>query len=146
MLISYSKNRSSMEEIRTHLESVSLSFIPPLNERIDIREYSRKIYLNAIRFEAWDGESLIGLVACYANDFVNKIAYVTNVSVNSKMRGQGVAHHLLANMLNDADLHSFDYICLEVNRSNAIAISLYGAFGFEQNEIRNQNVIMRLKL
>lgn len=146
MLISYSKNLSSMEEIQTHLESVSFSFIPPLNERVDIGEYSKKIYLNAIRFEAWYDESLIGLVACYVNDFVNKIAYVTNVSVDSKMRGQGVAHHLLANLLNDEDLHSFNYVCLEVNRSNVIATSLYRSFGFEQNEIRDQNVIMRLKL
>lgn len=72
----YKINVATIKDIEEHLKKVGLPGNP------------EKIRKNATTFEAWDNE-LIGLLAVY------ETGYITNLSVLSKYRNQGIATKLL---------------------------------------------------
>jgi ribosomal protein S18 acetylase RimI-like enzyme len=133
-------NRASPEEIARHLIECSAAFVPPLAERVDIASYAAKIAEHAVRFEAWDGRGLAGLVAVYEN--AGSEAFITNVSVAPRLRGQGVARMLLRACLQQMTATARRCIRLEVNRGNAAAIRLYESMGFQVESRSGEQVYM----
>ena len=85
---------------------------------------------NATRFEAFSNNILVGLIACYLNDYKNQIGFITNVSVMSSFNGRGIAKQLLAMLMQYAAENHFNTISLEVNKLNLPALSLYKKAGF----------------
>jgi ribosomal protein S18 acetylase RimI-like enzyme len=128
--IIFSINRSSASEIAAHLVRVDASFEPLLSSRVDIRTYGQKIYDRAVRFEAWLGEKLIGLVASYCNEHDSGNAFMTSVSVWPEYQGQGVASQLMHHSIEHVRGLGFRQIELEVNERNLQAIALYQKLRF----------------
>ena len=118
------------EDIRSHLSGCDARFSPPLSDRVDIGEYSRKLRLNAITFEAWNGESLVGMVAAYLN-VGERSCFITNTSVLAEFSGRGVAARLLAACLERARAEQVETVSLEVSQDSRPAIRLYAKFGFQ---------------
>ena len=118
------------EDIRSHLSGCDARFSPPLSDRVDIGEYSRKLRLNAITFEAWNGESLVGMVAAYLN-VGERSCFITNTSVLAEFSGRGVAARLLAACLERARAEQVETVSLEVSQDSRPAIRLYTKFGFQ---------------
>lgn len=83
-----------------------------------------------MRFEAWSGGALIGLVAAYCNDHKTHIACITNVSVLKAWMGKGIAAHLMSRCVEHAKASGMQQITLEVAIDNAPAIRLYKKSGF----------------
>jgi len=123
-------NACSEEDIRSHLSSCNRQFSPPLSDRVDIGEYSRKIRLNAFTFEAWNNESLVGMVAAYI-DTRDHSCFITNTSVLAEFSGQRVAATLLAACLAHARAADIETVSLEVSKDSRPAIRLYEKFGFQ---------------
>ena len=117
------------KDIRSHLSGCDRRFSPPLSDRVDIGEYSRKLRLNAITFEAWNGESLVGMVAAYL-DVGERSCFITNTSVLAEFSGRGVAARLLAACLERARAEQVETVSLEVSKDSHPAIRLYTKFGF----------------
>ena len=117
------------EDIRSHLSGCDARFSPPLSDRVDIGEYSRKLRLNAITFEAWSGESLVGMVAAYI-DTRARSCFITNTSVSPEFSRRGVAAKLLAACLERARAEQVETVSLEVSQDSHPAIGLYTKFGF----------------
>lgn len=76
--ISFSINKADKEVIEKHLFECSNSFIPPLESYVDISSYSEKLKTSAVRFEAWSKNQLVSLIACYLNDEITKMGFITN--------------------------------------------------------------------
>jgi len=108
----FTYNESGYAQVHEHLISVNNSFIPPLSEKLNLNEYSNKIVNNADRFEAWDLNKLIGLVAIYRNNFDSRIAFITNVSVDPLYQGYGIASSLLQECINSTKEFEFYKIVL----------------------------------
>lgn len=125
MNLKYKINFSSKEDIENHLNSCNYDFVPNLSSYVNISDYADKLYKKAYRIEAWDSDKLIGLVAGYLNDFCNKKAYISNVSVERKYQGLGIANNLLASFIHLAYEKKFKMIELEVESENISAINLY---------------------
>lgn len=142
----YSVQVATKEQIFSHLERCDKYFIPILSEKVNIRDYAAKIYEKAVRFEAWDGERLTGLVAAYFNDAKKHSGFITNVSVEADQRGKGIATELLKNCIGYAGQHDFKEIRLEVDKNNFGAIQLYGKLGFEKKGSDQEMLTMRIKL
>ena len=85
--VRYAVANASREELSAHLVRCDPHFVPRLSERLDIVSYAQKIHEKAVTFEAWNGGSLVGLVAAYMNDPDGREAYVTNVSVEVAFQG-----------------------------------------------------------
>jgi len=126
--IDFKINSAKLSDIYSHLVFCNQEFVPPLEQRIDISSYSNKIFEKATLVEAWDNDLLIGLVAIYINQ--ESKSFITNVSVNSKYQGKGIAKELVKNTIEFAVSKKSLIIELEVNYLNNSAILLYKNFDF----------------
>lgn len=144
--IRFKMKNATEEEIDSHLKACSGNFSPPLNEKVNIDEYSKKIFESAITFEAWSSDALVGLVAAYFNDFENHIGYITNVSVVSAYQGVGIASELMKECIRYAEQNQFKEIHLEVHKDNSSAIQLYKEIGFMDFKEKDDSVLMKFKI
>lgn len=126
----YRMNCATTAQIAEHLTRCDADFVPILSSRVDIDAYASKIASNAVRFEAWIGPELVGMVAAYCNDRTRAIAYITSVSVLKELTGQGIASRLLRHCIDYAKLEEFERISLQVAAGHPGAIRLYEKCGF----------------
>ena len=128
--VEYLSNNASAEQIVEHLSLCDANFVPSLSGRVDINDYAQKIASKAMRFEAWSGGTLVGLVAAYCNDKEKRIAYITSVSVLSEWAAKGIAARLMEQCAEHEKALDMRQISLEVAESNTLAIKLYEKSGF----------------
>lgn len=139
----YKIKTASCEEIINHLNRCADNFNPPLYTYVNIEEYSRKIYDNAITFESWVDNNLVGLIAAYFNNYNTRIGFITNVSVIKEYQGFGIASKLLSNTIKYGKNNGFISVALEVNIKNSNAIKLYEKYGFVATEQSQDKIIMK---
>jgi ribosomal protein S18 acetylase RimI-like enzyme len=125
----FKNNSATYNDILLHLKCCNNQFVPPLNSRISLEEYSLKIFEKAIKFEIWNKRKLIGLLAVYKND-ESKSLFITNVSVEENFTGNGFSNKLLEKVIAFCENFELKNIKLEVNKNNTKAISLYNKFNF----------------
>ncbi len=145
-MIEYVLSKATAAQIAAHLARCDADFVPPLSGRVGIDDYARKIAGRAARFEAWSGDTLVGLVAAYCNDLEKRIAYVTSVSVLREWAGRGIVTKLMNQCVEHARGLGMNQIDLEVASGNAPAIRLYERCGFVAGRTRAPFVSMKLNL
>lgn len=134
----FSTNKSNLEQISSHLYKCDTQFSPRLSTQVNLDDYAKKIFHNAIRHEAWLDENLIGLIAIYYNIFDQKFGYITNISIQNKHSRNQIASTLLKTAINDAKANNLKKIELQVHKSNIPALALYKKFSFlKANEKEN---------
>lgn len=137
-------NRATVADIGRHLLACDEQFVHSLSKRVDIYEYSKKIYSQAERFEVWVGNSLVGMLAAYCNDLTHRVAYITSISVLNNWQGKGIALQLLNRFMDYAQQKGMHRFQLEVEKKNKRAIGLYKRSGFTAVDETNSNVTMNL--
>lgn len=140
--LEYLFNKATELEIHHHLSSCDDKFVQALSERAVIKDYSKKIFSKAERFEAWADGVLVGLVAAYCNDPIKSMAYITSVSVLSDRQGKGIAAHLIRQCVEHAKSMGMHCVSLEVERGNVPAIRLYEKCGFVANDTGDSYITM----
>lgn len=138
----------SEEEIRCFFIETEKDFLPPLSQRVNIREYAKKIYNNAhiILAEENDNKKIIGLAAFYENDNVNKIAFLSSINVKKEYSNKGIAKSLISKMIKIVKNNQFNSIQLDVFSKNVIAINLYEKYGFNTVSEKNKYLKMQYNL
>lgn len=137
----YKTKTASEKDIDLHLNKCNISFIPPLNARVNIADYAKKIFNNATTFEAWREKELIGLIAIYFNKEMN-MGFITNVSVMKEYMGASIASNLLKMCIEYTAKLNYSEIKLEVFKDNIPAINFYKKYNFTQIETKNDSLIM----
>lgn len=99
-----------------------------------------------MRFEAWSGGTLVGLVAAYCNGREGRFAYVTSVSVLKAWAGQGIAARLLSRSVEHAKDSGMQQVRLEVASDNTSAIRLYEKCGFVAGKATKAFINMELSI
>lgn len=148
MSIEYKTNTASQIQIQNILQNCDKFFIPKLSEKVNINEYAKKIFDHAIRFEAWDVDTLIAIIAMYINkeDENKTFGYITNVCVVNGYNNKGIASNLLTNCIEYATQDNLFFIELEVDKNNSSAINLYSKFKFLVKREENFSKFMSLEL
>ena len=146
MNIIYKTKTAKEQEIYLHLQECNDNFIPPLNGKVNLKDYAKKLFEKSVTFEAWADGSLKGLIASYFNSTENNIGYITNVSVTRDYQGKGIASALMNSCVKYAQEYKFNEIILEVHKDNKDAILLYKKHGFIQFENKEELLVMKLKL
>ena len=146
MTIEYHVNRATEIQIKEHLKLCEANFIPPLSERIELQMYSKKIVDKAVRFEAWEENVLIALIASYCNDNENRSAFITSVSVLKEMQGKGFASKLMKQCIKHLKELGLEQAILEVGNENVNAIAFYRKLSFMVSRIDDQTSFMQLNL
>lgn len=142
-ILQYREGEADRDDILVHLERCDDAFVPRLSARVNLREYSQKIFEKAITFEAWTGDTLQGLIAVYSNERGHKSIYITNVSVVGDFAGQGVASSLMVRCIKWAKKNAIGEVDLEVNSQNLLALKFYEKFGFDVVEKRDSVMLMK---
>jgi ribosomal protein S18 acetylase RimI-like enzyme len=140
--IRYRKNSASCESIIGHLNKCGNDFNPPLYTYVNIEQYAIKIRDNAVTFEAWDENELVGLVAVYFNNLITRVGYITSVSVIEERQRAGIATNLMRKAIEFGKKKDFKELRLELNINNSSAIKLYKKSGFVFNGTNNDRIIM----
>lgn len=144
--IKYSQGTASEMQVASHLTSCDSLFVPPLSQKLGIKDYAKKIVENSVTFEAWSRNELVGLVAAYFNNKEEKESYITNVSVVKDFGGQGIANTLLTNCIGYAIQNKFVSIALEVNKESKGAVALYMKNNFIQTGTQGDTIKMKNSL
>ncbi len=144
--IIYKVKTATLTEIFAHLMACDDDFHPPLNERVNIKEYSQKIFEKSITFEAWRGVTLVGLLAAYFNDIPSRSTFITNVSVLKNFMSLGIASELLRKCIGHAVQENIREIRLEVNKRDSQALGLYRKFDFVVDGLDNDFLKMKIEM
>ena len=139
-------NKSTLAHIRNHLEVCKNNFTPKLHSYVNLTEYSQKIFLSADKFERFEDNELIGLIAAYPNEN-HKNAFITNVSVDKTHSKKGIGASLLNECIKYYKNKKYKRINLEVFRQNKNAINFYLKHNFKIVKNDEEKIItMGIKL
>jgi ribosomal protein S18 acetylase RimI-like enzyme len=127
--LQYRRDTATTDDVHAHLTRCDADFTPPLSARLDLGGYAAKLAERAARFEAWDGGELVGLVAAYVSPGARE-AFISNVSVVSELRGQGVAAALVGDCIDRAREAGAGTLTLEVASADRAAGRFYEKLGF----------------
>lgn len=131
-------DQASCSEVLGLLAVCDVDFSPKLSERVVLEEYASKLCVRARRFECWSAtDDLVGLVAVYCNSPDKAVAFITNVSVTTPYRGQGIARQLLQNAIAAAFDEGYADIALQVGQDAVDAIELYKSMGFYDTGVKD---------
>lgn len=144
--IEYRRAQADAEHICSHLQCCDQQFRPRLSSRVDISRYAQKLHAKATTFEAWDDETLVGLVAAYiGTNSLPTEAFISNVSVLKAYCRQGIAGRLIESVHREAIGKGLSRVCLQVSSGNDPAIRLYSALGYEVTEGQDDQISMELR-
>lgn len=127
--LDYRREQAGVDAIVAHFLGCDAAFLDALQARTNLPDYASKLHARALRFEAWSGGRLAGLLAVY-HDATAGVAYISNVSVLSEYCRQGIASQMLTACLVQARQLGLREITLEVASDNQAAIALYRRHGF----------------
>ena len=140
------RQTGTVSEVYHHLESCDESFKPPLSSRVDLLEYSEKLFSKSETYEAWESGALVGLLAVYNDCTKGQYDFITNLSVVPAYQLQGVAGKLFSFYLEErAQEHSFTGVELEVDEINEGALKFYGKWGFTAVSKKDSQIRMRMQ-
>ena len=145
MELEYTINISHFDDISDHLKKCSDLFIPALSNRINIDDYSTKLFEKSLRFEAWHQNELIGLIAAYLNEDIGQV-FISNVSVLNAFEGNGIGGELLKMSIEFFRKKSVFLIKLEVNNRNIRAIKFYEKFKFKIDRTSDETIYLKLEV
>jgi ribosomal-protein-alanine N-acetyltransferase len=122
---------SDATDIENHLLECDVRFSPPLSLRVNLSEYAKKLAVLTDRFEAWDSDRLVGLVATYIRNSNQIEGFITSVSVCNDFEGQGIGSQLMQRCLASASAYGLTKLSLEVAEQDVRAFEFYLKFGFQ---------------
>lgn len=141
MTLMESRNQASADAILKHLQRCDDQFTPPLSSRVNLKEYAAKLALNAERFEIFDGSRLVALVAMYIN---SEPAFISNVSVEAHLGGQGIGKKLVKEAVTRAFSAGVRQVRLETDQQNTRAVKMYSALGFNSEKSEGNSLYLVL--
>jgi GNAT superfamily N-acetyltransferase len=144
--VQFHVGKASQKEIFKFLLDCDSLFIPSLSSRVNIEEYSAKIFEKAKNFEAWSAEKLIGLTSAYYNDLASLSGFISNACLLREFQGRGVGTQLLNQCLAYGRTLGFKQVDLEVGLEDRNALDFYSKAGFLVSNIDASNKRMFIRL
>ncbi|MDQ0227130.1 GNAT family N-acetyltransferase [Metabacillus niabensis] len=141
------KKLNNKNEIYHSLLELSNAHTPPFVERIsNIDEYVEKLSNHAEVYVIIDLQ-ILGIIAFYANDIKNKVAYITHITVQSNVQNMGLGKILLQKCIDVSVENGMRELKLEVNKNNTKAIRFYEKNGFiHAGDASTESKYMTLKI
>jgi len=123
--ISFYLNKLSIEEIERYLILNDNNLFERLSARLNIHEYSKKLYKNALHFTLYKYDSLIGFSPCYFNDKVTGKAYISALIIRKNYQGLGLEEKLLGYIKTYAKHNNYNEINVSFHCKNIQSIKFY---------------------
>lgn len=133
------------KEIQSILFAFSRYFPNLTNGEQQIMQLAKKLEQFGIVIAAEIGGAIIGFAAFYANDQIDRIAYLTLIAVNESVRGQHIGTILLDSVVELCITNGMKTLLLEVRKNNSGAIPFYEKLGFEKTGKGTHNTEYMMK-
>lgn len=121
--------KCKIDDVSTIASLEQLCFRSPLTEEFLLQDVSKNPFSNYLVYEK--DNKIVGYIGVWVTDTVE----VLNFCVHSDYRKLGIASELLNEVIEIADTNNSD-ICLEVRKSNEVAISIYEKNDFKVAYVR----------
>lgn len=108
----------------------------------DIEMYVDKLLKNAEIILHYSNNVLVGCLAFYANDHINKKAFISFIGIKNTHRDKGLGMILLTSSMLYLKKNNFNEYGLEVIKKNENAIKFYLNQGFIKKEDRIDRIFM----
>ncbi len=145
-MIDYKTNTATKDDLYLHFQKCDSQFIPALSERVNLKNYAKKLCENAELFEAWHEFELVGVFSVYLNNKESKIGFISNVSVLTNYVKKGLASQLLKQVVSKTIKLDFLELMLEVHSINNKAIMFYTKYGFKIISKKKEVILMSYKI
>ncbi len=128
----------SREQLHEFIVDIDKELPVPLSDRVDLSEYSKKLYEKAhLKTVVSDGK-IVSLIAGYTENITDNLSYITLVGTLPKMRGKGLAKKLMLEYIRDCEKKGISGIHLHTKKTNQGAVSLYTGMGFVPYSTKNE--------
>lgn len=144
--LEYKENTASAAAIVAHFRSCDPIFFADLISRVDISQYAQKITDKGVRYETWQGNRLVGLLAAYHNEDGAEFDFITNISVVKDYTGHGIASRLMKSCIARSQAARVGELRLSVSPLNVDALALYNKFNFSLYLQDSESMQLSLKL
>ncbi len=134
------------DELGRILQSYMNSLYTPFQSNSELSEYIDKISSLATIISINRGCVMSGFIAFYENDEINKVGFITMLSVDDMMRNKGLGITLVEMCIQYLQRKGFSRMRLEVLKSNIPAFNLYNKTGFTTVTESNTIYTMERKL
>ena len=139
--------RLKLEELRAFLQKQADEAFPDLKDEVRLNMLAEKWTMNAeICTCRDDDDSLIGMIAFYANRPEEAVAYIPHVYVSPDYRNRGIFSKMIDMVVEYLRGKSFSEIRLEVKNDNRSACIAYEIKGFVLEKTASQNSTYMTKL
>lgn len=121
-------------------------FKPRISSKKNLYSYARKLSNKSVQFGYYVDNDLVGFLAIYANDKINRTAFLPILAVMIEYQRMGIATNLLENAIYYLKKIDFKSLKLEVNKNNIAAINLYKKRDFILESSMDDSCFMILNL
>lgn len=121
-------NCLTYDEFTEFITHVSQDFVPPILERIEIKQFYDKITSLASIITCRKNNRLVGLCIFYCNDNITFQAYLNLIAVSSHHRGKGIASKLCHLMETKSKKEGMTHLSMHTN--SEMALKLYNKLGY----------------
>lgn len=129
-------------DLLEYFNIIDNSYSKVLGVNNSLSEYCDKLSKNAKVYYLVLSNDKIGLLAFYANNYKEKIAFISSISLISYYQGYGLGVKLLNFLEEYLRKIEFNEIRLEVSKNNLNAIKFYKQYGFSVFEKKQISLIM----
>lgn len=145
-MLKFSINLSDKHQIKDHLLRMDTDFQTTVNSRVDLDEYAEKVATKATRFELFDNENLVALIAGYINQEAQFI-FVTLYSIEKEYRGTRTFLGLYGKLLKFIEERNANELVIkeihaESDKDRHTQILVWKRLGFKELKRERESVFM----
>lgn len=142
-----SSSAFGIERIHSFLLNIDPFFTPPISTKVRLFDYSEKIVKNGVVLLSIKEAMDVGIIAFYANNLENNIAYITLLGILPSFQSLGIGQQLLEESYSIAKNEGMLNMRLEVYYKNLKALYFYKKNGFiETGEKKNGSLYLTKKI
>lgn len=123
--INFYLSKLSIEEIERFLILNDNNLFEKLSTRVNIHEYSKKLYENALHFTLYKHENLVGFSPCYFNNEEKESAYISALIIRKSYQGLGLEEKLLGYIKEFSKHNKFNQILVSFHCRNSQSVEFY---------------------
>lgn len=118
---------NDIERLIALFNKIDSIYLAP-QQGVSKEEYAKKLINHAYNFVVSDNNSDVGFLSLYANDYINKIAYVSTVGIFPSYRNKNIATTLALFTFDFSEEIGMKYVKGEVNKNNYKSLSLVSKY------------------
>lgn len=137
------KEDKDVERLVALILNVDSPFLFTGNSKMSLHTYAKKLIDNAYNIVLTEKNKDIAFISFYANDFINKIAYVSSIGILPSFRGGRTIFSLIKLSIEFAEEIKMEYLKAEVDKENSKWLNFLTRYYFEiERETENNTCII----